>query len=88
MAVSSQYNVMNAAQIKQYVEQTFGYDLNHTCDEIRPTYHHVKTCQETVPEAIIAFLESVSCPALLRTTDICNRTQCSPAAARNKILYT
>ena len=45
-------------EIKQYVEQTFGYDLNRTCDEIRPTYHHVETCQETVPEAIIAFLKA------------------------------
>ena len=53
-------------EIKQYVEQTFGYDLNCTCDEIRPTYHHVETCQETVPEAIIAFLESVSFEDALR----------------------
>ena len=44
-------------EIKQYIEQEFGYDLNRTCDEIRPTYHHVESCQETVPEAIIAFLE-------------------------------
>ena len=36
------------------MEQTFGYDLNRTCDEIRPNYHHVETCQETVPEAIDA----------------------------------
>ena len=49
-----------------YVEQTFGYDLNRTCDEIRPTYHHVETCQETVPETIIAFLESVSFEDALR----------------------
>ena len=55
-------------EIKQYVEQTFGYDLNRTCDEIRPTYHHVETCQETVPEAIIAFLESVSFEDALRNT--------------------
>ena len=48
------------------MEQTFGYDLNRTCDEIRPTYHHVETCQETVPEAIIAFLESVSFEDALR----------------------
>ena len=41
-------------EIQQYVEQTFGYDLNRTCDEIRPNYHHVETCQETVPEAIDA----------------------------------
>ena len=53
-------------EIKQYVEQTFGYDLNRTCDEIRPTYYHVETCQETVPEAIIAFLESVSFEDALR----------------------
>ena len=48
------------------MEQTFGYDLNRTCDEIWPTYHHVETCQETVPEAIIAFLESVSFEDALR----------------------
>lgn len=42
------------------------YDLNRTCDKIRPTYHHVETCQETVPEAIIAFLESVSFEDALR----------------------
>lgn len=53
-------------EVRQYVEQTFGYDLNRTCDEIRPTYHHVETCQETVPEAIIAFLESVSFEDALR----------------------
>jgi len=53
-------------EIKRYVEQSFGYDLNRTCDEIRPTYHHVETCQETVPEAIIAFLESVSFEDALR----------------------
>ena len=48
------------------MEQTFGYDLSRTCDEIRPTYHHVETCQETAPEAIIAFLESVSFEDALR----------------------
>ena len=53
-------------EIKQYVEQTFGYDLNRTCDEIRPGYRHVETCQQTVPEAIIAFLESVSFEDALR----------------------
>ena len=48
------------------MEQTFGYDLSRTCDEIRPGYRHVETCQETVPEAIIAFLESVSFEDALR----------------------
>ena len=45
-------------EIKAYVECKFGYDLSRTCDEIRPTYHHVESCQETVPRAIAAFLES------------------------------
>lgn len=48
------------------MEQTFGYDLSRTCDEIRPGYRHVETCQETVPETIIAFLESVSFEDALR----------------------
>ena len=53
-------------EIKRYVEQTFGYDLNRTCDEIRPHYRHVETCQQTVPEAIIAFLESTGFEDALR----------------------
>lgn len=45
-------------EIKHYIAQTYGYDLDRTTDDIRPTYHHVESCQETVPPAIIAFLES------------------------------
>ena len=55
------------AEIKVYVEREFGYDLSRSCDEIRPTYHHVESCQETVPQAIIAFLESTSFEDALRT---------------------
>lgn len=36
------------------------YHLSQTLDEIRPTYRFNETCQETVPQAIIAFLESTS----------------------------
>jgi ADP-ribosylglycohydrolase len=46
------------ARLKTYVEDRFGYDLSRTLDEIRPGYHHVESCQETVPEAITAYLES------------------------------
>jgi ADP-ribosylglycohydrolase len=45
-------------EIKEYVEREFHYDLNRTLDEIRPYYHMDETCQKTVPEAIIAFLEA------------------------------
>ena len=54
-------------QIKAYMEDAFGYDLSRTCDEIRPTYHHVESCQETVPEAITAFLEGESFEDVIRT---------------------
>lgn len=45
-------------RIKDYIEKTYGYKLSQTLDEIRPNYRFNETCQETVPQAIIAFLES------------------------------
>ena len=54
-------------EIKDYIIKEFGYDLSRTCDEIRPTYHHVESCQETVPEAITAFLEGTSFEDVIRT---------------------
>ena len=54
-------------EIKEYIVDNFGYDLSRTCDEIRPGYHHVETCQETVPEAITAFLEGESFEDVIRT---------------------
>lgn len=44
-------------EIRDYITSEFAYDLNRTCDEIRPGYYHVETCQKSVPEAITAFLE-------------------------------
>ena len=55
------------ADIRAYVEREFGYDLSRTCDEIRPAYRHVESCQETVPQAITAFLESTDFEDALRT---------------------
>lgn len=54
-------------EIRDYVEREFGYDLSRTCDEIRPGYRHVESCQETVPEAITAFLEGESFEDVIRT---------------------
>ena len=45
-------------EIKRFIEPNFDYNLNRTCDEIRPYYTFNETCQGTVPEAIIAFLDS------------------------------
>lgn len=55
------------AEIKAYIQQQFHYDLSRTCDEIRPAYRHVESCQETVPEAITAFLEGDSFEDVIRT---------------------
>ena len=44
--------------IRRYISEAFGYDLFRTCDDIRPTYGFDGSCQGTVPESIIAFLDS------------------------------
>lgn len=44
-------------EIRDYIRKEFGYPLVATLDEIRPAYFHVESCQETVPQAIEAFLE-------------------------------
>lgn len=46
------------AAIRKYIEPEFGYDLGRTVDEIRPGYTFDVSSQGTVPEALIAFLES------------------------------
>ncbi len=54
-------------EIRAYITREFGYDLSRSCDEIRPSYHHVESCQETVPEAITAFLEGMDFEDVIRT---------------------
>ena len=44
-------------EIRDYVEQTFGYDLSRTLEEIRPVFGFDETCQRTVPEAVTCYLE-------------------------------
>ncbi|MEI7525659.1 MAG: ADP-ribosylglycohydrolase family protein [Mariniphaga sp.] len=45
-------------EIREKIEHEYRYDLSRTCEEIRPVYKYNETCQQTVPEAIIAFLDS------------------------------
>lgn len=53
-------------EIRKMVTDKY-YKLDFTCDEIRPTYEHVETCMESVPQAIEAFLESNSFEDAIRT---------------------
>lgn len=46
------------AEIRKAIETRFEYDLSRSIAEIRETYEFNESCQETVPEAITAFLES------------------------------
>jgi len=46
-------------EIRRHIEERY-YPLDRTLDEIRPVYQFNEICQGTVPEAIIAFLESDS----------------------------
>ena len=54
-------------EIKRYIIEEFDYDLSRTCDEIRPTYYHTELCQQTVPEAITAFMEGSDFEDVIRT---------------------
>lgn len=49
---------VNKKEIKKYIEENFKYNLSITLAELRPHYHFNETCQGTVPQAIVAFLES------------------------------
>lgn len=51
-------NGASKEEIRSYVSKRFKYDLNRTCNQIRPCYNFEVTCQKSVPEAIIAFLDS------------------------------
>ncbi len=53
-------------EIRKYIEECYGYNFSRTLDEIRPTYHHVESCQETVPEALTAFFEGVNFEDVIR----------------------
>ena len=44
-------------RIKEHIEKEYGYDLSMSLDFIRKDYEFDETCQGSVPQAIIAFLE-------------------------------
>lgn len=54
--------------IKDFIESEFGYDLGRSLAEVRSTYSFKSSCQETVPESIIAFLESTDFEDAIRNT--------------------
>lgn len=55
------------AEIRRELIVRFGYDLSRTIEEIRPTYRFDVSCQRSVPEALIAFLDTSSLEDAVRT---------------------
>ena len=53
------YHGFTKSNIREFVSTRFGYNLNDTIENIRKTYSFDSSCQGSVPQAIIAFLESV-----------------------------
>ena len=51
-------NKASKSEIKKYIEKKFKYDLSRKYWDIHPGYMHNESCQGSVPEAIICFLES------------------------------
>jgi ADP-ribosylglycohydrolase len=52
--------------IKDSIDRNFGYDLDFTIDQIRPTFKFDVSCQGTVPPAIKCFLESTNYESAVR----------------------
>ena len=52
--------------IIEFVKDVYGYNTNQTCDEIRRTNRFNETCQVTVPQALVCFLESTDFESAIR----------------------
>ena len=53
-------------EIRREISRRFGYDLERTVDDIRPNYAFDVSCQGSVPEAIVAFLDSTDFESSVR----------------------
>ena len=59
-------NGSSKEEIRTYISEHFNYNLKRTCDEIRAVYDWDASCQGTVPEAIVAFLDSTDFESAIR----------------------
>ena len=55
-------------EIREQLEARFDYDLSQKLEQIRPNYRFDVTCQGSVPQAIIAFLESTDFEDAIRNS--------------------
>jgi ADP-ribosylglycohydrolase len=55
-------------EMKEYISQKFGYNLNYSSDDIRDHYSFEASCQETVPQSLVAFFDSKDYEDAIRLT--------------------
>lgn len=53
-------------EIKDFITQNIGYDLSRNYEDIKPGYKFEVSCQKSVPESIICFLESTDYESAIR----------------------
>ncbi len=58
LAIYLARNRNNKEEIRTIITDRFGYDLDRSVDDIRPGYTFDVSCQGSVPESIISFLDS------------------------------
>ena len=59
-------NGKSKEKIRDYISTKYGYNLNRSCDGIRAVYDWDSSCQGTVPEAMVAFLDSTDFESAIR----------------------
>jgi len=59
-------NGKSKEEIKNYITTRYGYNLDRSIDEIRPDYSFDVSCQGSVPESIIAFLDGYDYESVIR----------------------
>ena len=59
-------NGCDKESIRRYISERYGYNLDRTCDEIRPVYKWDSSCQGTTPEAMVAFFDSTDFESAIR----------------------
>lgn len=59
-------NGKSKEEIKAYISAKYGYNLDRTCDQIRLVYDWDSSCQGTVPEAMVAFMDSTDFESAIR----------------------
>lgn len=59
-------NGENKDGIKKYITYKFGYNLDYHCNDIRDSYQFEVSCQESVPQSIVAFIDSTDYESAIR----------------------